>query len=299
MTNYFNIDAISSSQIKTLKDSIFIKPREAGQAANLGTIVDDILTGNPHAHSTYTILDYVDISGSNRPQYRHFLHKYVKYLKNLPQEEAFNISVREVFKQKKDIEKAEEIIASNEDMVTAMLSDQMIISQDEYNKIQNCVTNLKNSTYTHKYFNADNIEYQKIIVLPIPTIIDGNVVELKGKCMIDMVVTVGKTVYIIDIKTITDYVSSFPRSAYVYRYDIQAQWYYMLAKRYYSGYNVTPLTFLVGSTEYDEESFAFRFQSLEKAMEDINKAIDRYAWHTLYNKWQYEKEVYLKGIRYI
>lgn len=118
----------------------------------------------------------------------------------------------------------------------------IVLSQEEATLIDSIVMSLRSNEVTSQYFTAEGVEFQKEIHFTVK--------DIDCKALLDIIIVddKSKTIQPIDLKTIGDYVTNFPKSLRRRRYDIQAAFYTEALKQEYPGYRILPFKFIVEST---------------------------------------------------
>lgn len=164
-----------------------------------------------------------------------------------------------------------------------------IISQEEYNIINNVVLSLRTNETTSKYFKTDKL---KEIVFQLPIFFTYD--EIECKTLLDMVILDHgeKTIQPIDIKTIGDYTFNFPQALKLRRYDIQASFYTeaLKSQECYCGYKILPFKFIVESTIYPGNPLVF---TCNKELLEIGKYGRKESYFDSYTapSIEYKKEI--------
>lgn len=307
--NYYEIDAISSSYLKHLLYTI--NPPEnivGGKAVELGSLIDILITSPEYFHESYIVCDTPVIE---RPQHQKFLSKIIEL------EEISTTTIRqlhdEIYKRKTvdSLHSVWETVGMYKDYIRAKRqSNKIVLSSEEMLRVVNCAHNIEHSKYTYKYFETITDEdpfvdfgldiqyhlFQQAIYKDL--YVEKYDYTVKAKALVDMLVFNVDTMTIqpIDIKTIDGHVYEFRRSAYNFRYDIQAAWYKKLVQKEYPHFHVNDMIFLVGSQKYDEPAMPFKFASLERAERDIVTGIYRYVHHTLSGDYEHPMELQEGGV---
>ena len=126
-----------------------------------------------------------------------------------------------------------------------------VISQADYTSCTQIVNTFYIHPFTKDYFTPKK---GKIILYQHPLLMNMEDNDTLYKVLLDMLIIdhEEKTIQPIDVKTMSESVSSFPYSVFKWRYDIQASLYSAAVIDYYSdleeqGYEILPFKFMVGS----------------------------------------------------
>jgi hypothetical protein len=184
-----------------------------------------------------------------------------------------------------------------------------VISAEMLMKVNQAINTLKTHQFTKEYFDysigtSNMIWFEKYHQLPLSF----NVKDKECKGLLDMVfVNHGNKIVIpVDIKSMGDYVNSFPTNFQKWNYHIQAAFYTEALKQKYPDYEIKPFRFIVISslqlnkpliyTCTDNDLLVGKLGGVNtytnRKVKGYEQLIDDYIWHSENNLWDYPREVY-------
>jgi hypothetical protein len=271
--DYYEIDAVSQSALKQISKGYIaylraLEPSESTSYFKFGAAVDTMLTEPDRFAEDFkvakialpsdTIKEIVEIiyknagsdigGGLDNPEFAAFILGT-----------AETVGYGRSWKPETVIKKVVEAGAE----YYKFLSDtegKQILSEEEYERVERCVTKLLTDFYTRDYFHPITDSIEHLYQFPIAwkyvykdMALNGKMEYVTCKSLLDIVILdhEEKTIKGVDIKTTSKPVSSFSSSFLKFRYDFQAA-FYTLALNYYiktneklKDYTILPFEFLV------------------------------------------------------
>lgn len=179
-----------------------------------------------------------------------------------------------------------------------------VISYEMYMKVLDAISTLKSHPFTEVYFDKPRkgieIKYQVPLLFKID--------DSEGKCLLDILVIdhEKKIIYPLDLKSMGDYVNTFPASFMKWNYYLQASFYTYGLKQLYPDYTIDNFKFIVISSLQLNKPLIYKCSDedlLVGELGGVNKITNKkikgwrqlyedYLWHLNNNLWEYPREVY-------
>lgn len=185
-----------------------------------------------------------------------------------------------------------------------------VIDPETLMKVHKAIDTLKNHEFTWSYFSekVDPIKnVEELYQLPIEFDLKG----YKCKSLLDKVIIdhINKTIQPLDIKTMSDYVSTFSISFQKWKYYLQAAFYTEGLKQKYPDYEIKPFKFIVISSQQLDKPLVYTCTDHDllvgklggintftnRKVKGFEQLIDDYIWHLSNDLWEYPREVYEKN----
>lgn len=167
-----------------------------------------------------------------------------------------------------------------------------IISESDYKIILKCKDSVCNHKAASKFLSNENSAIELSIIWKYKDLI------LKSRLDKIVIDEEKKSVFIIELKTTSKPVSNFHRDYKSYKYYMQLAFYCEAAKCLFESNNYLDYTFvpIIIAVEtkpfYETKIFEINDADIKEGNIEFTKILDRIAWHTKNNKWEYPKEYY-------
>lgn len=310
---YKESQALNQSKLKRILEhpKLFIQEDVASEFdepkdhIDIGDAVDLILTGSEREFHETFIVSTVSRPTGNMGEFCWAKFKYRDF------ENADELAYNEVgIKLPKTVEAYMEKFekegrAYYEQLLGAV--DKRLITQDKYDTICRIVEAIKQNPFVYQYINPEG-KYEVHFQVPLDFEYQG--VKCKGLCDAICIDKATRAGFIVDVKTTRHSVSSFPYAFFNHRYDFQGAWYYLgfqedKETRKKLNINIVHgVVFVVGSSKFPDQSLSYfmdgtmlyyartGYEISGKKYEGVDKAIERYKYHTEIDKWDYKMEEY-------
>lgn len=178
-----------------------------------------------------------------------------------------------------------------------------LISYDFYMKVKATAENLKNHTFTKKYFDK-NSKYKILFQVPLLFKVD----DIECKCLLDLLIIddENKKIYPLDLKSTGDYVNNFKSNFIKWNYYLQASFYTEGVIQNYPDYSVDNFKFIVISSLEINKPLIYKCSDndllcgkkggkllpFNKKIKGYEELIRDYKWHIENDLWEYPREIY-------
>lgn len=285
--------------------------KEESDGLNIGSAVDCLLFTPDEFYNRFSICTKSSPTG----QLENFVKKLIELQRN--DEEAYNIAYEYTKSEnggklrdtiEKFIERFEKE-AKPYYLEKINSVDKIILSFEDFLKVQQSVNILKTNSFTSKYLSdtvLPNIErfYQVSDIFSIK--------DIQIKVILDTIIVdhENKTIQPLDIKTTSYSVYSFKKSIIKYRYDLQAAIYSLYIKHKFSeinhikDYTILPFKFIVINPDYPDNPLIWVISECDLKIAEFGyksdivsiigfwDLIDNLKWHIQNDCWIYNRYVY-------
>jgi len=273
--NYYNdISALNQSTLKSLLNGLngyknyIAKKDEQRSYLNIGSAVDTILTqGSEEFYNQFFVSKLDSLPSTTEMIILTEIFKNTSCkdctLSQLTDDEIAPVIIQSEWQPKWKLDtKIQKIRNLGEEYYNELVlsKDKIILSDSEFNTIENMVNYLRTSENTKKYFDenlyVNNDDFDIYYQLPILFIYR----DMMCKALLDIVIHDKKKrmVHPIDLKTTSKPILSFPNEVKHYRYDIQASFYTKALQFYFPKDHVTTFEFVVSSTAEPQFPVVFK-----------------------------------------
>jgi hypothetical protein len=180
----------------------------------------------------------------------------------------------------------------------------ILISQEEYDKILLMTNSILSNKFTSEYFNLDSVKFQ----VPLYDRYNCEDSIIKRKGLLDMVSIDEKNgiIYITDLKSSGQSLSSFISNIFRWRYDIQGDWYSDLLASSLDLHSEMKIVFQIIACSFVEPTYpeVFRFSpeilaeakfgNPDKFKVGWQELLKRYIFHSKYS-FEYSKDYIING----
>lgn len=182
------------------------------------------------------------------------------------------------------------------------------ISAEMLMKVNQAINTLKTHPFTKDLLyqlQSNNYHFEQ----QLPLLFNARDKECKGLLDRVNIDHSAKTIQPLDIKTMSDYVSSFPTSFIKWNYHLQAAFYTEALKQKYPDYEIKPFKFIVISSQQlnkpliytctDNDLLVGKLGGINtytnRKVKGYEQLIDDYIWHLENDLWEYPREVYKRN----
>lgn len=313
-SEYRQYDAINYSKLKALETNpefLISEEKNYSDGLRFGDAVDTLIfSGKKAFDNKFKIIEFNRPSNQLGELADHCLIKLYTGLTFEELSEALVLDYSEdlkLFGNVKDpVKRAAKITKDFWDYIgEKMTTDKILITYDEYSSVITAVEMLKSNIYTHEYFKGE-----ETFINQLPIVFKYEGVVFKALLDIVKINHESKVICPADLKTMSEYVTSFPNKIIKWRYDIQQTLYTLAIQayrdKYYPDYTIEGFRFVVISSQeinkpivyhvYNPRAFIIKAnQSRVKLLKHVDVLVDEYLIHKQQNNYSYPAEVLLKG----
>lgn len=293
--------------------------KKTSEALRFGSLVDTMLTEPEELDNKFLVADISKISETVLTIVKNIYENCDKTHNNLTNVDRNLILMyakdANYYNNWKDDTRIDKIISEGKDFFSllGLAGDKLLLTQQDFNQADLCVTTLKTHEFTSKYFTEDFFETEKEYHYQLKFKYKDNSVDVR--CMFDRIIVdhKNKTIQPIDLKTTGKNEEEFEASFLSWSYWIQANMYSQILlwnierDEYFKDFTILPFIFVV-INRYNRTPLAWmdgnslilgdRIDNNGKIHKHWLTLYSEFIWHVQNNKYDYSYDSYMSnGLR--
>lgn len=299
--------------IPTLKD------KKSSEALRFGSLVDTLMTEPEEAENKFLLADISKVSEAVLNIVKNVYEASDKSTNNLANVDRnlilLHVKDANYYSNWKDDTRIDKIITEGKDFyaLLGLAGNKMLITQQDYNQAEECISALKLNPFTSKYFTEDFFDEGKEYHYQLKFKYRDNSVDVR--CMFDRIIVdhVNKTIQPIDLKTTGKNEEEFEASFLSWSYWIQANMYSQILlwnieqDEYFKEFTILPFKFVV-INRYNRTPLVWqdnnyltvgdRIDNYGRVHKHWLKLYTEFQWHVQNEKYDYSYDSYMNnGLR--